>query len=68
MNGNTADVMVAASTGEGWTAKGTGGRQRPTRDEIARLAYYYYERNGRKDGKDVEDWLRAERELAHHYA
>jgi hypothetical protein len=68
MNGNTSDVIMAAVTGEGWMGKDTGGRQRPTRDEIAKLAYRRYEVNGRKDGNDVEDWLLAERELAHHYA
>ena len=68
MNRESADVIIAAITGEGWMAKNSGGRQRPTRDEIARLAYYHYERGGRKDGSDIEDWLRAERELAHHYA
>jgi hypothetical protein len=47
--------------------KNTGGRLRPTRQEIARLAYQRYESNGRKDGNDMEDWLRAEQELTHHY-
>lgn len=28
--------------------------------EIARLAYEFYERRGREDGHDVEDWLEAE--------
>jgi hypothetical protein len=68
MNGKSADVIVAAITGEGWTAKDMGGRQRPTRDEIARLAYHRYEVKGRKDGNDIENWLLAERELARHYA
>ena len=45
-----------------------GGRQHPTRDEVARLAHNRYEVNGRKDGNDIEDWLLAEQELAHHYA
>jgi hypothetical protein len=30
------------------------------RDEIARVAYEFYEQRGRLDGCDVEDWLRAE--------
>jgi hypothetical protein len=33
-------------------------------EEIARLAYCQYESRGRQDGHDIEDWLRAERELA----
>jgi Protein of unknown function (DUF2934) len=68
MNGNTADVIIADITGEGWMASDTGSRQRPTRDEVAKLAYHRYEVNGRKDGNDIEDWLLAERELVHHYA
>lgn len=68
MNRKSADVIIAAITGEGWTAKDTGGRQRPTRAEVAKLAYHRYEVNGRKDGNDIDDWLLAERELAHHYA
>jgi DUF2934 family protein len=68
MNSIGPDVIIAAIAGEGWTGKHTGGRLRPTRDEIARLAFYHYEINGRKDGNDIEDWLLAERELAHHYA
>ncbi len=68
MNTNPTDVLIAAVTGAGWTAAATGSRQRPTRDEIARLAYNRYELNGRKDGNDIEDWLLAERELVHHYA
>ena len=31
-----------------------------TYEEIARVAYYFYEERGRKHGHDVEDWLRAE--------
>jgi hypothetical protein len=65
MNDN---IIIAAITGEGWTEKDTGARQRPTRDEVARLAYDRYEVNGRKDGNDIGDWLLAEQELVHHYA
>jgi hypothetical protein len=54
-------------TGERMMAKATGGRQRPSRDEIARLAYEFYETRGRRDGQDVDDWLSAERELTPHY-
>jgi hypothetical protein len=56
-----------ALTGEGLMTKYTGGRARPSRDEIARLAYHFYETNGRRDGHDVDDWLSAEQELAHHF-
>ena len=32
-------------------------------DEIARLAYSYWEARGRTGGSALDDWLRAEREL-----
>lgn len=28
--------------------------------EVARIAYEFYEQRGREDGRDLEDWLRAE--------
>jgi DUF2934 family protein len=57
--------LPATLMGERMVAKDTGERERPSQDEIARLAYQFYETNGRRDGHDVEDWLSAERELAH---
>jgi hypothetical protein len=35
----------------------------PTADEIARLAYSYWEARGGQGGSADEDWFRAEREL-----
>jgi hypothetical protein len=35
----------------------------PRHDAIARRAYELYERRGRADGHDWEDWFNAEREL-----
>ncbi|MGA2195899.1 MAG: DUF2934 domain-containing protein [Bryobacteraceae bacterium] len=37
--------------------------RRPRHEEIARLAYSYWEARGRQDGGAREDWLRAEGEL-----
>ena len=37
--------------------------RQPGHDEIARLAYSYWEARGRQGGEAWEDWLRAEREL-----
>lgn len=60
--------IAAALTGERMLTKYTGGgRERPSRDEIARLAYHFYEKRGRRDGQDVDDWLFAEEELTRHY-
>jgi hypothetical protein len=61
-----ADI-AATFTGERMMTKYTGGRARPSRDEIARLAYHFYETRGRRDGQDVDDWLSAEQELVRHY-
>ena len=35
----------------------------PTNEEIAALAYSYWEERGKQGGAAREDWLRAEREL-----
>ena len=35
----------------------------PTREDIAELAYSYWEARGRMGGSPWEDWFRAEREL-----
>jgi hypothetical protein len=40
--------------------------RRPTHEEIARLAYSYWEARGRRDGSPLEDWFRAERVLTSH--
>ena len=34
-------------------------------ERVSRRAYELYEARGREDGHDVEDWLRAESEVAH---
>ncbi len=44
--------------------------EEPQEQDIARLAYQFYEERGRVDGYDMEDWLRAEallREPAHRF-
>ena len=48
-------------------AKYTGGRGRPSQDDLARLAYRIYEARKRRHGHDVDDWLSAEQELIHRY-
>jgi hypothetical protein len=49
----------------GWN---TGRRLYPTHDEIEQLAFSFYESRGRQEGQQLEDWLRAEQVLMHHYA
>ena len=60
-------VIAAILTGEHSLAKYTGGRDRPSQDEVARLAYHFFEMRGHQHGNHVDDWLAAEQELAHHY-
>ena len=38
-------------------------RREPSGDEVARLAYELYLQRGGEHGKDVEDWVKAEKEL-----
>jgi hypothetical protein len=38
-------------------------RRVPAHEEIARLAYSYWEADGRREGTALWDWLRAERAL-----
>jgi len=37
-------------------------------EEVSRRAYELYEARGREDGRDVDDWLQAESELAQQQA
>jgi len=48
--------------------RNTGRRLSPTQEEIAQLAYSFYESRGRQEGHQLEDWLHAEQELIRHYA
>jgi len=63
-----ADLVTAAIVGELRFGQYTGGRTSPADDEIAQLAFTFYESPGRQDGHHIEDWLRAEQELVLHYA
>jgi DUF2934 family protein len=42
-------------------ATGTAGTVKP--DDVARRAYELFQERGREPGRDLDDWLRAEREL-----
>lgn len=63
-----AHFVSSEAAGEWGMGRYTGGRLTPAHDEIAQLAYSFYESRGRQDGHDTEDWLRAEQELVRHYA
>ena len=54
------------SSGNGGSAERFGNSNTTTQfnnDEIAQRAYQIFEREGRMDGRDMEHWLQAEREL-----
>jgi hypothetical protein len=40
------------------------GRREPSGEEISRRAHELYVQRGGEHGKDVEDWVRAEKELS----
>ena len=42
-------------------------RKKPSHGEIAELAYSFWEARGHTHGSELEDWLRAERELQQRY-
>jgi hypothetical protein len=63
-----AGFVAAQSAGEWGMGSYTGARPAPTHDEIAQLAYCFYESRAHQDGYAMEDWLRAEQQLIHHYA
>jgi hypothetical protein len=63
-----ADIATAYATGERSMGKYTDRRLSPTHSEIAQLAFSLYESRGRQNGRDIDDWLRAEQELMRHYA
>jgi hypothetical protein len=60
--------MHSLRTRLGYVEPDAGGRgwRAPTHEEIARLAYSYWEARGCRSGSPWEDWLRAERELTSH--
>jgi hypothetical protein len=63
-----AGFVASQSAGEWGMGRYTGARPVPTHDEIAQLAYCFYESRGHQDGYATKDWLRAEQQLIHHYA
>jgi len=44
--------------------KSSTSNHKPTQDQIAQRAYAIFEQNGRAPGRDLENWMQAERELS----
>lgn len=57
---NSLETIITA---EAWLSKDTSDRSCVRRDEIARLAYQFYEARGRRGGSDLDDLLLAEAEF-----
>ena len=53
------EVIMAANTN--WRDRSR--KSADSNDDIQRRAYELYEARGKADGQDLEDWLRAEKEL-----
>ena len=60
---DTAPDMSTTSAGDAGNGA-AGARYQPSADEIAQAAYMRYLSRGGADGRDFDDWIEAERELA----
>lgn len=54
---------AAHANGTSIPSEGNGDQSHSLHAKIAALAYELYERRGRWDGYDVEDWLKAEEQI-----
>jgi len=61
---SSTDTNSPAATLEESTSINSAVTETPAFDDIARLAYSYWEARGYQGGSPEEDWLRAEQELA----
>jgi hypothetical protein len=53
----------SAEPAKGTSPSSSQSAQQPTYEQIAQRAYEIYERDGRRDGSELENWLKAEAEL-----
>jgi len=60
----SAGTPKASSHGEKAAPAGQASNGARTHERIAKRAYELYERRGRQNGRAMEDWLQAERQLA----
>ncbi len=59
----SASTSKISSSGEKSDPAGQASKGALTHDRIARQAYGLYEQRGRQEGRALEDWLNAERNL-----
>ena len=62
LRGSSANLIAERSTGAGVGTVARGNLEIEP-EEIARLAYSYWEERSSEEGSAEEDWLRAERQL-----
>jgi len=69
-NGNSTKLVVSASAAAIATGQDNNVAPGAIEDEIRRRAYELYEQRGCMPGREDEDWLLAEQEVAarHHHA
>lgn len=60
-------LMDSESSAERQQMASPGEEHPPQPDAIARRAYELYCERGYQDGRDMDDWLQAERELREHH-
>jgi hypothetical protein len=61
VNDNVMEVLAKRPTARG--ARPGNGEWTPPRDEVARRAYEIFQQRGSTPGREVEDWLEAERQV-----
>ena len=59
----TPKTEVSAPSKTELTVAPVAPKMAPSREDIARRAYEIYVARGKTDGRDLEDWIQAEREL-----
>jgi len=60
---STESAALTAVSEDSVPVLGSPGQATPGADDIARLAYFYWEARGGNGGSAEEDWFRAEQEL-----
>ena len=63
-NTHTPSASIDAELGAVSEQNHNGESSAPSADKVAHRAYLHYENNGAAEGNDINDWLRAESELA----
>ena len=63
VNDNVMEVETLAKRSAARGTRSGNGEWTPPRDEVARRAYEIFQKRGSTPGREVEDWLEAERQV-----